>query len=73
MLAKLTAKNQVTLPKAVVASIDKTEYFEVTVEQGRIVLTPVRPEGAQYIRDKLEELGISEKDVDDAVNWARGR
>jgi len=73
MLAKLTAKNQVTLPKAVVSSIDKTDYFEVTVEQGRIVLTPVRPQGAQYVRDKLEELGISEKDVDDAVNWARGR
>ncbi|MEQ8262143.1 AbrB/MazE/SpoVT family DNA-binding domain-containing protein [Pseudohaliea sp.] len=73
MLAKLTAKNQITLPKAVVSSIDQTEYFEVTVEQGRIVLTPVRPQGAQYVRDKLEELGISEKDVDDAVNWARGR
>ena len=42
MLAKLTSKNQLTLPKAVTASVEPTEYFDVTTENGRIVLTPVR-------------------------------
>lgn len=42
MLAKLTSKNQITLPKAAVSSVDETDYFDVTVENGRIVLTPVR-------------------------------
>ena len=42
MLAKLTAKNQLTLPKAVVAAFPETEYFDVTEENGRIVLAPVR-------------------------------
>jgi len=71
VLAKLTSKNQLTLPKAVVSSVDAAEYFDVTVENGRIILTPVRIQQARAVRDKLEKLGISEQDVDDAVAWAR--
>lgn len=71
MLAKLTSKNQITLPKAAVSSVDAAEYFEVTVEGGRIVLTPVRVQKAQAVREKLEQLGITEQDVEDAVAWAR--
>ncbi len=71
MLAKLTSKNQITLPKAVVSEVAATEYFEVAVENGRIVLTPVRIQQAQAVRDKLQQLGISEQDVQDAVDWAR--
>ena len=71
MLAKLTSKNQVTLPKAVVSSVDVAEYFDVTVENGRIILTPVRVQQAQAVRDKLEKLGITEQDIDDAVAFAR--
>ena len=71
MLAKLTSKNQITLPKAVVSEVAATEYFEVAVENGRIVLTPVRIQQAQAVRDKLQQLGISEQDVQDALDWAR--
>ncbi|ATE61770.1 AbrB/MazE/SpoVT family DNA-binding domain-containing protein [Thauera sinica] len=71
MLAKLTSKNQITLPKAAVSSVDAAEYFDVTVESGRIVLTPVRVQKAQAVREKLEQLGITERDVEDAVAWAR--
>lgn len=42
MLAKLTSKNQLTLPKSVVESVSATEYFDVEVREGQIVLTPVR-------------------------------
>lgn len=71
MLAKLTSKNQITLPKAAVSSVDAAEYFDVSVENGRIVLTPVRVQKAQAVREKLEKLGITEQDVPDAVAWAR--
>ena len=71
MLAKLTSRNRITLPKAVVSSVDLAEYFDVTVENGRIILTPVRIQQAQAVRDKLEKLGISEQDIKDAANWAR--
>lgn len=71
MLAKLTSKNQLTLPKAVTATVEPTDYFDVTTENGRIVLTPVRLNRADGVRAKLAELGLSESDVSDAVEWAR--
>lgn len=71
MLAKLTSKNQITLPKAALTRVDAAEYFEVMIEGGRIVLTPVRIQAAQAVRNKLEQLGISGQDVEDAVAWAR--
>jgi len=69
MLAKLTSKNQITLPKAVVSAVDAAEYFDVVVENGRIVLTPVRVQRAQAVRDKLQQLDITEQDVEDARRW----
>lgn len=71
MLAKLTYKNQITLPKAALSHCQDAEYFDVTVETGRIVLTPVRLNRADAVRSKLAELGIRETDVEDAVDWAR--
>jgi len=71
MLAKLTYKNQITLPKSVLAFCEVTEYFDVTEDNGRIVLTPVRLNKAGAVRSKLAEMGIGEEDVADAVAWAR--
>jgi AbrB family looped-hinge helix DNA binding protein len=73
MLAKMTSKNQVTLPKAVVSKVALTDYFDVEVEGGRIILTPVRIQNADAVRNKLAALGIDESDVAEAVAWARGR
>ncbi|WP_411728016.1 AbrB/MazE/SpoVT family DNA-binding domain-containing protein [Methyloglobulus sp.] len=67
----MTSKNQLTLPKSVVNSVGKTDYFEVDVENGRIVLTPVRIQHADAVRAKLEALGIDAQDVVDAIDWAR--
>lgn len=71
MLAKLTSKNQLTLPKDVVSSFPDTAYFEVEAINGQIVLTPVRIQRADAVRAKLASLGITEQDVADAVKWAR--
>lgn len=71
MLAKMTSKNQLTLPKAVLASCQNTEYFDVSEEGGRIVLTPVRLNKADAVRSKLAEMGITEGDMAEAVEWAR--
>ena len=71
MLAKLTSKNQLTLPKAIISAVAATEYFDVTTEHGRIVLTPVRVNRADGVRAKLAELGISEADAADAIAWTR--
>jgi hypothetical protein len=71
MLVKLRSKNQLTLPKTVIASYPGITHFDVTDEDGRIVLTPVRPDRSHAVRAKLAELGITEADVSDAVAWAR--
>lgn len=71
MLAKLTSKNQLTLPKAVLSFCPGAEYFDVSEQNGRIILTPVRLNKADAVRSKLADLGISEDDVAGAVDWAR--
>jgi len=71
MLAKLTSKNQLTLPKSITRAIGSSEYFEVKVEGGQIILTPVKIQRADAVRSKLADLGVSEQDVADAVTWAR--
>ncbi|MCP9927913.1 AbrB/MazE/SpoVT family DNA-binding domain-containing protein [Cyanobium sp. CH-040] len=73
VLAKRTSKNQLTLPKAVVEQVGAADYYDVVCDNGRIVLTPIHPGGAVAVRARLAELGISETDVADAVNWARHR
>src|SRR4051812_1797141 len=71
MLAKLTAKNQLTLPKAVVDAIGPAQYFDVNMSEGQIVLTPVRIQRGDAVRAKLAQLGVTPADVAKAVEWAR--
>lgn len=75
MLAKLTTKNQLTLPREIVKEFSGIEYFDVDVENGRIILVPVmmQPVDANLgaVRNKMKKLGISPTDVADAVAWAR--
>jgi hypothetical protein len=71
MLAKMTSKNQLTLPKSITAAVDSPEYFEVEARNGQIVLTPVRIQRGDAVRAKLAELGLEEQDIADAVKWAR--
>ena len=71
MLAKMTAKNQLTLPKSVTNALGQDEYFDVQTRDGQIILTPVRIQRADAVRAKLAELELNEQDIADAVSWAR--
>ncbi len=71
MLAKLTSRNQLTLPQVVLSDFEDAEYFDVVEENGRIVLTPIRRVRAEEVRTKLAEQGLSQADVSDAVAWSR--
>jgi hypothetical protein len=71
MLAKMTAKNQLTLPKSVTDRVGATDYFDVETRNGQIILTPVRIQRADAVRAKLAELNLSGQDIDDALTWAR--
>ncbi|MDE0679988.1 MAG: AbrB/MazE/SpoVT family DNA-binding domain-containing protein [Gammaproteobacteria bacterium] len=71
MLIRLKSRNRVTLPKAVTDAVEATGYFDVTTENGRIVLTPVQLSRADRVRARLAESGLAESDVCDATAWAR--
>jgi len=71
MLAKMTSKNQLTLPKSVTAAVGPVEYFDIEARNGQIVLTPVRIQRGDAVRVKLAELGLGEQDIAAAVAWAR--
>ena len=75
MLARKTVKNQITLPKAIVEKLPATDCFEVGIRGEEIVLRPVviEAKGARLekIRAKMKAIGLSEKDVDAAIRWAR--
>ena len=75
MLAKLTAKNQITIPKGIISRLPDVEYFEVTIRNGAVVLKPVKvyDTDLEGIRRKMKKLGISEKSVSEAVRWARNK
>lgn len=72
MLAKITAKNQLTLPKSVTQTMGPVEYFDVQARGGQIILTPVRIQRGDAVRAKLAELDLSEKDLQNAAVAARG-
>lgn len=75
MLAKKTSKNQLTLPKAVAGRFRDFDYFDVSVKDNAIMLKPVRFTPAESalegVRDKIEALGLKERDIKEAVRWAR--
>jgi len=52
-LAKLTLKNQLTLPKAVTGSFHGVEYFDFSIANSCIVLAPVEIQMAGAVRATL--------------------
>ncbi len=71
MLAKITSKNQLTLPKSITQAVGPAEYFDVEARDGQIVLTPVRIQRGDAVRARLTELDLTEADIANAVAWAR--
>ena len=71
MLAKITAKNQLTLPKSLTQAVGATEYFDVQARDGQLILTPVRIQRGDAVRAKLAQLDLTADDMAAAVAWAR--
>ncbi len=71
MLAKITSKNQLTLPKSLIQAVGATDYFDVELREGQLILTPVRIQRGDAVRAKLAELALMEDDIAAAVTWAR--
>lgn len=73
MLTKITSRNQVTIPKAVMSQLPDIEYFDVKYEDGIVKLKPVKvyDTDLEMIRSKIKNLKISENCVEETIQWAR--
>ena len=75
MLAKLTSKNQITLPVEMLKPFDGVQYFEVREAEGVLELSPVRTQGGESALEKarrrFKEKGFDESTIAEAVKWAR--
>jgi bifunctional DNA-binding transcriptional regulator/antitoxin component of YhaV-PrlF toxin-antitoxin module len=71
MYAKMTSKNQLTIPKKAHEAIGPATHFEIAVEDGRLMLTPARLSAADAVRRKIAALGITEEDIKQAIKEVR--
>ena len=75
MLAKLTAKNQITIPKKIVDQLPNVKYFQVELQDGLVLLKPLQVYDTDLgqIRSKIKKLGLKPDCVAEAIEWARSK
>ncbi len=75
MLAKLTAKNQITIPKQIIDQIPKTRYFDVKLNGGIVVMKPltIYDTDLEQVRSKIKKLGLKPDCVAEAIKWVRSK
>jgi bifunctional DNA-binding transcriptional regulator/antitoxin component of YhaV-PrlF toxin-antitoxin module len=75
MLAKMTSKNQITIPKRIIEQLPDVEYFEVELKNGVVMLKPLKTydTSLERIRTKVKKLGLQENTVKEAIEWARSK
>ena len=75
MLAKMTSKNQITIPKKIIDQMPSVKYFEVELKDGKIELKPLRvyETDLEKIRSKMKNLGLKPDSVREAVEWVRSK
>ena len=75
MLAKMTSKHQITIPKKIIEQLPDVEYFEVELKDGVVMLRPLRVYDTSLakIRTKINKLGLQENTVKEAIKWARSK
>ena len=75
MLAKMTSKNQITIPKKIIDQLPDVEYFKVELKDGVVMLKPLKTydTSLEKIRTKVKKLGLQENTVKEAIKWARSK
>ncbi len=75
MLAKITSKNQITIPKKIIEQIPAADYFDIDIKNGIIRMKPVKlyDTDLDRIRDKINRLNLEPETVKEAIKWARSK
>ena len=73
MLAKITAKNQITIPKKIMQQLPETQYFDLELVDGVVMLKPVKvlDTNLDQIRYKIDKLDLKPGSVSEAIRWAK--
>jgi len=58
-LAKLRSKNKIALSDANVQKVDEAGFYDVTVQDGKVVLAPGRSSRFYAKQTKMGEVGIT--------------
>jgi len=75
MLAKMTSKNQITIPKKIIEQLPDVEYFKVELKDGVVMLRPLKTydTSLERIRTSVKKLGLQKNTVREAIEWARSK
>jgi bifunctional DNA-binding transcriptional regulator/antitoxin component of YhaV-PrlF toxin-antitoxin module len=75
MLAKITSKNQITIPKKIIEKMPGVKHFDVELKDGVVILKPIKyfDTNLDQIRSKMKKLGLKEDSVAEAIQWAKSR
>ena len=75
MLAKLTSKNQITIPKKIMDQLPDIQHFDVILDEGVVVMKPLLlyDVDLERIRSKMDKLGLEKDTVAEAIDWARNK
>lgn len=75
MLAKITSKNQITIPKKIIEKIPGIKHFDMEFKDGIIIMKPIKfyDTNLDQIRAKVKKLGLKENSVAEAIKWAKSK
>ncbi len=75
MLAKITSKNQITIPKKIIEQLPATDYLDIDIKDGIVRMKPVKlyDTDLERIQDKINRLNLKPETVKEAVKWARSK
>ena len=75
MLAKITSKNQITIPKKIIEKMPGIKHFDIEFKDGVVIMKPVRfyDTNLDQIRAKVKKLGLKEDSVAEAIKWVKSK
>ena len=70
MLAKITSKNQITIPKKIIEKMPDIKHFDIEFKDGVVIMKPIQfyDTNLDQIRAKIKKLGLTEDSVAEAIN-----
>jgi bifunctional DNA-binding transcriptional regulator/antitoxin component of YhaV-PrlF toxin-antitoxin module len=75
MLAKITSKNQITIPKKIIEKMPGIKHFDIELKDGVVIMRPIKfyDTNIDQIRAKIKKLGLKENSVAEAIKWVKSK